>query len=55
MLKRIILKSGVLLIVAMSAVMMPACQTSDKARPEMLTGDTAHERHAEGVDSHTAD
>ncbi len=42
---------------AVSAVVVTGCQTTCKAQPEMLTGDAevAHERHATGIDSHTAD
>ncbi len=42
---------------AFSAVVITGCQTTRKVHPEMLTGDTApvHERHATGIDSHTAD
>lgn len=57
MLKRNILSVFGLLVMLASAVMIPACQTTDEARPEMLAGDTdvAHERHATGIDSHSAE
>jgi CBS-domain-containing membrane protein len=57
MLKRIFLKTTVVVALAASAVLIPACQSTPKAQPEMLTGDAqvAHERHDTGIDSHTAD
>lgn len=57
MTRRIILNTIGLLILLASAVMIPACQTTGEARPEMLAGDTdvAHERHETGIDSHTAE
>ena len=57
MLGRIILRTVLAVVLAVSAVTITACQTTRKARPEMLTGDTeaAHERHNTGIDSHTAD
>ena len=44
-------------VLALSAVTITACQTTRKAQPEMLTGDTevAHERHITGIESHSAD
>ena len=55
--KRVILHAVGLLVLLASAVLIPACQTTGEARPEMLTGDTdvAHERHATGIDSHSAE
>ena len=55
--KRIILNTIGLLVLLASAVMIPACQTTGEARPEMLAGDgdVAHERHATGIDSHSAE
>ena len=57
MMNRIVAKSLLLVGLILSAIAIPACQTTGKARPEMLTGDTevTHERHATGIDSHTAD
>lgn len=57
MLMRILSRSTIVVLLAVSAVAMPGCATTGKARSEMLTGDTqvAHERHASGLDSQTAD
>ena len=57
MLKRTILRTVVAAGLMFSALAITGCQTTGKARPEMLTGDAkvAHERHATGIDSHTAD
>lgn len=57
MLKRIILRTTLVVVLIVSAIAIPACQTTGKVRSEMLTGDTqlTHERHAKGIDSHTAD
>ncbi len=57
MLNRIMLRITLVCALAVSAVVIPACQTSKKAHPEMLGGDTemTHERHDTGVDSHIVD
>ena len=57
MLKKTILRTVVAAGLMFSALAITGCQTTGKARPEMLTGDTnvAHERHAAGIDSQTAD
>ena len=57
MLMRILLRSAIVVLLAFAAVTMPGCTTTGKARSEMPTGDTqvAHERHASGLDSQTAD
>ena len=57
MLKRTMLRSVVTVGLMFSSLAITGCQTTRKARPEMLTGNTevAHERHAKGIDSHTAD
>ena len=57
MLNRIVLRTTFVIALIASAVAIPACQTTRTARPEMLTGEgqVAHERHATGIDSQTAD
>ena len=57
MMNRIVTKSMLVVGLILSAIAIPACQTTGKAQPEMLTGDTelTHERHATGIDSQTAD
>ena len=57
MLKRTVLRTVVAAGLMFSALAISGCQTTRTARPEMLTGNTevAHERHATGIDSHTAD
>ncbi|MCH7839832.1 MAG: hypothetical protein IID38_06320 [Planctomycetes bacterium] len=57
MINRIVLKSMLVVGLILTAIAIPACQTTGSARPEMLTGDTqlTHERHAAGIDSQTAD
>jgi len=56
MLNRIMLRITLVFALAVSAVVIPACQTK-KAHPEMLGGDTemTHERHDTGVESHIVD
>ncbi len=48
-----------ILVIALSMVALSttACQTTRSAKPEMLSGDgqTVHERHDSGVESHTSD
>ena len=57
MLKNTILRTVVAAGLMLSSLAITGCHTTGKARAEMLTGDTqvAHERHATGIDSHTAD
>ena len=57
MLKRTILQTVVVAGLMFSSLAITGCQTTGKARPKMLTdsGEVVHERHATGIDSHTAD
>lgn len=57
MLNRIALRITLVVALAVSAIVVTGCRTTNKAQPEMLTGDTAatHERHDTGIDSQTAD
>ena len=57
MLNKNVLRSVFAAGLMFSAVAITGCQTTSKARPEMLTGngDVVHERHATGINSHTAD
>ena len=57
MMNRIVPKSMLIVGLILSAIAIPGCQTTDGARPQMVTGDAelAHERHATGIDSQTAD
>ena len=57
MLNRTVFRAILIGVLALSSVTITACQTTRKAQPEMLTGDSepAHGRHETGVDSHTAD
>lgn len=57
MMNQVVRKSVLVVGLILSAIAIPACQTTGKAQPEMLTGDTelTHERHASGIDSQTAD
>ena len=51
---RILFRTSVALVLAVFALSVPACTSTPKAEPEMLTGDQemAHERHATGLGSH---
>ncbi len=57
MLKRTILRTVAACGLMLSSLAITGCQTTGKARPEMLTGNAEleHERHATGIDSQTAD
>ncbi len=57
MLKKTILRTVVAAGLMFSALAITGCQTTGKAHPETLMGsaDVAHERHATGINSHTAD
>ncbi len=57
MLKRTILRTVVAAGLMFSSLGITGCQMTGGALPEMLTGnaDVVHERHATGIDSHTAD
>ncbi len=55
MLNRIVIRTVLVLTLAVTALSMTACQPTGKAGPEMLGGETAaaHERHDTGIDSQT--
>ena len=55
--KKTILRTVVAAGLMFSLLAITGCQTAGKARPEMLTGNAkvVHERHATGIESHTAD
>jgi len=57
MMKKYALRIALTIALSVSAVALTACQTTQKAEPEMLSGQNqvAHERHDTGFDSHTAD
>ena len=57
MLKKTVLRTVVAAGLMFSALAFTGCQTTGSARSELLTGnpDVPHERHATGIDSHTAD
>ena len=57
MLNRMLVKAAIAVVLAVSVVAIPACQTTGANRAEMLTGDSqvTHERHATGLGTQTAD